>query len=379
MNFDWTGDELEFKQRVARTLDESDRRELVELENSDPTEIKRIVSLHLRRLAGVGYLELPAQPSSNAQILKLMAAQEELAQASGSLFISVEITAHLFGGLLKGFGYSESMARILDAVHRGDIIASVALTEPAEPEAKDQIRTVGVSDGGHYLVTGRKDFVTNGPIADYVAVVGLVGDKPAVFIVEPELPGVSLGPRLRTLGYNGLVVSSLNLDEVKVPGDRVIGPLEDSGALDFLRHLQDLILTEASVGLMLRTSALAKKHARTHERGGKPVFAHQEVRFKLAEMLTLTQASQLLAYRAGWMYSSSDVEAATLIHCAKVFAAEASERVANLAMQIMAGQGYIWGNVIEQGYREAKYAALAGTTSERARMAIARDLLERCR
>jgi alkylation response protein AidB-like acyl-CoA dehydrogenase len=96
-------------------------------------------------------------------------------------------------------------------------------------------------------------------------------------------------------------------------------------------------------------------------------------------MLTLQQTAQLLTYRAGWMYSNADPETTTLVHCAKVFSAEASERVSNLAMQIMAGQGYVWGNIVERAYRESKYAALAGTTSELARMAIAEDLLARYR
>jgi len=131
------------------------------------------------------------------------------------------------------------------------------------------------------------------------------------------------------------------------------------------------------VGLMQRTTAAAKQYSGSHERAGKPILAHQEIRFRLAEMLTMTQAAQLLTYRAGWMYANEEPETASLVRCAKVFASEASEKVANLAMQIMAGQGYVWGNEVERGYREAKYAALAGTTSEIARMAIADDLLSR--
>jgi alkylation response protein AidB-like acyl-CoA dehydrogenase len=94
-------------------------------------------------------------------------------------------------------------------------------------------------------------------------------------------------------------------------------------------------------------------------------------------MLTLLQTAQLLTYRAGWLYRASDPEAATVILCAKVFGSEASEQVSTLAMQIMAGRGYISGNPVERAYRDAKFAALAGTTSEIARMSIAADLLTR--
>jgi alkylation response protein AidB-like acyl-CoA dehydrogenase len=229
------------------------------------------------------------------------------------------------------------------------------------------------------VVSGKKDFVTNGPIADFIAVAGLVGDQTALFLVEPNAPGVAVGPRIRTLGYNGVAVSSLELNDVAVSRSRTLGPFKDTALLQFVRTVEDLVLCVASVGLTYRAGYTAKKHAGSHERAGKPVIAHQEVRFKLAEILTLLQTAQLLTYRAGWMYAQSDPETATMVHCAKVFTAETSERVSNLAMQIMAGQGYVWGNPVERSYRDSKYAALAGTTSELARMAIADDLLARYR
>jgi alkylation response protein AidB-like acyl-CoA dehydrogenase len=131
----------------------------------------------------------------------------------------------------------------------------------------------------------------------------------------------------------------------------------------------------ASVGIMHATIIKAKQYAQSHRREGKPIFAHQEIRFKLAEMLTLYQSSQLLVFRAGWMISSKNPEASVMVKCAKVFASEASEKVAAMAMQILSGQGYVMGNFIERAFRDSKYAALAGTTSERARMQIADELL----
>jgi alkylation response protein AidB-like acyl-CoA dehydrogenase len=132
----------------------------------------------------------------------------------------------------------------------------------------------------------------------------------------------------------------------------------------------------ASVGLIHATITQAQSHAGAHIRDGKPVIAHQEIRFKLADMLTLFQTAQLLAFRAGWMRGHADPEADTLCRVAKVFTAEASEQVAQMGMQIMAGRGYVKGHAVERAYRDAKFAALAGTTSERARMSIAEDLLK---
>jgi alkylation response protein AidB-like acyl-CoA dehydrogenase len=123
----------------------------------------------------------------------------------------------------------------------------------------------------------------------------------------------------------------------------------------------------------------AKQSANERTRDGRPVFKHQEIRFKFADMLTLAQTAQLLAYRAGWLYSVRDPDAESVTHCAKVFAAEAAEKVAAMGMQIAAADGYVHGHALERRYREAKYPSIAGTTNERARMAIAENLLDRYR
>lgn len=377
MNFDWTGEENELKSRVIGMLDAEAVREAHAMEHADLAELKRITGVFLRKLGQTGYLGLSVGPAGASDALKLLAAQEEVARISGSLFLAVETTARLFGGLLAGFGASQIISEWLERVTSGDVIAGIAVSEDEQPESKLGFSTVAWRDGDGFMVSGKKAFVTNAPIADCIAVVASLDDRPAIFLVQPDDAGLVVGHRLETLGYNGLAVASLELREVRVPASRVLGPFEDEACIEFLRGTQDMLLAIASVGLMRRTLAEAKTHADSHHRGGKPIFAWQEIRFKIAEMLTLTQTAQLLCCRASWMSSVSHREAATLVHCAKVFSAEASERVASMAMQILAGTGYLSGNPVEQGYREAKYAALAGTTTEIARMLIAEELLDR--
>lgn len=113
---------------------------------------------------------------------------------------------------------------------------------------------------------------------------------------------------------------------------------------------------------MKRTFDAASKYAKSHVSGGKPIIAYQEIGFKLGEMLTLLQAAQLLAYRAAWMAESGDSEAGVLTHCAKVFCAESAEEVSSNALQILGGYGYVRGNPAEEGYRDAKYLQIAGTS-----------------
>ncbi|MGD9077545.1 MAG: acyl-CoA dehydrogenase family protein, partial [Desulfobacteraceae bacterium] len=107
-----------------------------------------------------------------------------------------------------------------------------------------------------------------------------------------------------------------------------------------------------------------------------PIIAYQEVAFRLAEMLTLLQTAQLLAYRAAWTDETGDREAQVLAHCAKVFCSESAEEVASSALQILGGKGYVQGNPAEEGYRNAKYLRIAGTSSEISRMKIADEVLK---
>lgn len=375
MNFDWTDADRDIKKSVSSVFDQTALEDLEALEQADIPELKRITKRIMQNLARTGYLSLQFGPSARSETMRLLAAQEETARLSGSFFLSAEVTARVFGGLLRGFPRTPQMKAILGALESGEIIGAVAMTEPPNNGASQGPTTVGWPDGAHYVITGAKNFVTNGPIADYVVILAHIEGRPAFCLVERGASGLFIGPRMKTLGYCGLAVSALEINGLSVHKDFVMGPLQDDAPLALAALSQDLILTVASVGLMERVIAEAKRYSGLHQRGGKAIFAHQEIRFKLAEMLTLYQTSQLLMFRAGWLWSISDPEAVTVIHCAKVFASEASEKIASMAMQIMAGQGYIQGNRTERAYRDSKYAALAGTTSELARMAVADELL----
>lgn len=376
MNFDWTSEDNNFKEQIRALLDDRAVSERDALEHAEIAHIRRITKYFLAKLSETPYLNLCLGPPKAPDALTLLAAQEELARFSGSLFLSVESSSRLFGGLLAGFGAGDRVLEIIERLNSGKLIGAIAVSENEEQDSSGEFRTRGFRENGRIILNGRKAFVTNGPIADWIALAGEIEGSPAVFLVQPQDEGVIIGPRMQTLGYNGLAVSSLELRRASIPEEHMLGPFNDNGFLLFLRQTQDMLLTAASVGLMFRTLTEAKKYAEAHLRGGKPIFKYQEIRFKIAEMLTMSQAAQLLSVRAAWMYSESHPETPTIIHCAKAFSAESAERVASMAVQILAGAGYVSGNPVERGYRDAKYAGLAGTTTEVARMTIAEELLK---
>jgi len=332
----------------------------------------------LKILGQTGYLNLGLENGLNS--FRLIAAQECLARISPSLFLTVEVTARIFGRLIAVYGSPDQKAEIVPAVTEGRLIGAVALSEKGMSIENSPLDTTGVIDDDGFQVSGSKIHVVNAPVADWIAVAGKVSGKTnesiAFFLINNESKGLSLGKRNAMLGYNGTATSSISLDNCPAPSTHTIGPFEGSEPLKTVRMWEDQILTAAGLGLMGRCFDAALDYAKSHMSGGKPIIAFQEVGFKLAQMLTLLQTAQLLAYRAAWMAETGNPETNVLVHCAKVFCAESAEEVASNAMQILGGQGYLRGNPVEEGFRDAKYLQIAGNSTEISRMKIGDGVLE---
>jgi alkylation response protein AidB-like acyl-CoA dehydrogenase len=305
-----------------------------------------------------------------------VATRESLAAVAPSLFLSAEVSIRLFGRLISVYGTPDQKASILPAIQEGRLIGAVGLSETGM-NIESSLETLAVPAGPDFLVSGEKGHVVNAPIADWLAVAGKINDRLAFFLLRPEHEGLSMGRRLPTLGYDGVAVSSLSLQSCPVSSGSCLGPFEDDEPLRKVRSWEDEILTAAGLGLMRSALDSASQYAREHKSGGKPIIAYQEIGFKLAEMLTLLQTAQLLAYRAAWMAETGDRETEILGHCAKVFCAESAERITSASMQILGQQGYLRGNPAEEGFRNAKYLQIAGTSTEISRVKIGDSVLER--
>jgi alkylation response protein AidB-like acyl-CoA dehydrogenase len=379
MNFDWTEKEQKLRDDLAALFDRDTRAALDDLETARADEIRVLLQQTLGRMAPTGYLSVAAGGVGLEEAVRLVAGAEIVANASGALFLAAEASVRLFATLVAAHGGGAVKAELLGPLQEGTLIGAVGLADGAS-EGGDKVGVKASRDGDSVVLSGRKAFVTNGPIADWVAVSADLDGAPVVGLVRNTCQGLSRGPRLDTLGFRGLAVCAIELEECALDTDHVLG-LVGGVDLEGLRRLEDLILGVASLGLMYRAFEAAKAHATTHLRGGKPLMGYQEIRFKLAELLTLHQTSQLFVYRAAFLLADATgpeaSDAAAVVRSAKVFTAEAAERVAAAAAQILAGQGYVTGNPVEQAYRDAKYFGLAGTTTEVARMAIADELLAR--
>ena len=374
MNFDFPEDQEIFRRKLKELFDTAQRPVLTTAGGLDPRSLRAAFLRMMEKLGEAGYFSAGLESGKNSP--DLLALQEVLAAMDASLFLSAEASIRVFGRLLAVYGSADQKTEFLPALREGGLIGAVGLTETGMSLVGNPILTKGTREKGGFRVSGTKGHVVNAMVADCIAVAGESDTGPAFFLIRNPSEGLVIGERMLTLGYDGAVMSPVALRDCFVPSRSVLGPFPGQRVLEAVRTWEDEILTAASLGLMQNAFEAASQYAKDHRSGGKPIIAYQEVSFKLAEMLTLYQTARLLAYRAAWMSETENREAQVLARCAKVFCAEAAEKVTSCALQILGQQGFVRGNPAEEGYRGAKYLQIAGTSSEISRITIGDLLLE---
>ncbi len=369
MNYDFNDKEfnlfVEIHELISKFADGRD------LDNTDLDASEKNIRQALGLLSQTPYLKLGHENLENYNgLLTLMGTMEILAAASPSLYLSIEASTHIFGRVLSAWGNDSQKEKLLVPLLNGQLIGAVGLSEASMNVDNDPLTTTGEINGDTIIINGQKQYVINGPVADWIAVAGMLDDRYALFLVEKNNPGLRIGERVSTLGYDGTAISGILLENCAIPVDQVITPKNNKNMLTALRLWENQILLGASLGLMKTSFETAKEYAKQHKTGGKPIIAYQEVGFKLADMLTLLQTSQLFAYKAAWTAEADPKDVDSLTLCAKVFCTESAEQVASIAMKILGGFGYIAGNPVEQAFRCTKYGQIAGTSTEISRVKI---------
>lgn len=373
MDFEWTEEERAGRDRVAATLDAARVARLAAASRS-PLPALRAELLDLQqRLGEAGYWDVALDPDDRCATARL-AMDLELARASASFLVAVQAT-RCFAGLVAAHGSAALRAELLGSRFAGGLVGAVAW--PADGGIADGTPVATAEPDGSWTLRGARPFVANAPLCDHLAVFADAGGKPLAALVSPARQGLKLGERLALVGLDGLATCAIELDGVRLPPDRVLGPFDGAGPALRLRREIDLAWAAAAVGRMQSALAVARAHAESHRRGGKPLVARQEIAFKLAEMVALAQTAELLVRRAAWATATADPEAEVLVRCARVFGAETAERVASAAMQVLASAGCVAGNEVERSWRDVRTLAALGTTVEVSRMAIADALLAR--
>jgi alkylation response protein AidB-like acyl-CoA dehydrogenase len=363
MNFDYSPKEKAFLEEIGAIVSQ--------YASQAGSRVEKPLALILKKLAATPYLRLGIEPVDGMEgPQSLMAAAQKFAAAYPSLYLSVEMSTRVFGGALSRFGSATQKEKFLTPLLKGELVGAMALSESSMNVENDALATTGTVDGDKVLVSGVKSFVINGPIANVIAVAGAYEGGTGIFFVPADAPGLTIGEPLGTLGFEGALISAVSLENCPVDKNFVIGPLAHKEAMDALKLMENQVLVGAALGAMSAAFEAAKKHAKEHKSGGRPIIAYQEVAFKLAEMLTMVQTCELLAQRACWLLKNNDNQALEVFLCAKVMCGECAEKVASGALQILSGSGFTAPNPTERAYRNAKFVQIAGVSTEIARVKI---------
>jgi alkylation response protein AidB-like acyl-CoA dehydrogenase len=381
MNFDMDDRQKQIRKELRCVLAEESE-SLRELDGRNLAELQQVYRGLLKKLSAAGYLGIGTNPeaagrSPYAGLGTAVPAGEVLAEGFPDIYLGVEISSRIVGGLLARYGSPELQDRYLVPLLKGEILGSVALNESLGNFPGTKITTQAEPQGEDFLLHGTKKGVINGSLADVIIVPALLEDRTALFIVSPGEEGVVFSEPYPALGYRRLVFADLTLNHCRVPREKSIDRFESRAIAGELQNQMNLAVTVSSLGGMHRTLSKAREYGAAARKGEKPPLAYQEIRYRLAEMFALYQTSQLLVYRAAWMLEAGSSEAHTVVDSAKVFVTESAEEVARGAMQMSALDGYLGSNALETGYRDARFGPVAGETSEVLRMRIADDCLRK--
>ncbi|MDU0964578.1 putative isocaproyl-CoA dehydrogenase AcdB [Peptostreptococcus anaerobius] len=306
---------------------------------------------------------------------------EELSRADASSGTYLTAGASLVALPLINFGTKEQKEKYLKPLAEGTKVGAFGLTEPGAGSDAGATATTAVLDGDHYILNGRKCWITNAPFCDF-AIVTAVTEKGkgtkgiSTFIVEAGWEGFSHGAHEDKMGIRGTRTSDLIFENVKVPKDNLLGK-EGKGFVVMMNTLEAGRIGVAAQAVGVAQSALdeAIKYTKERVQFGKPLSAFQNTQFTIADMATKVEAARLLVYQAAQLKDDGQ-SPAIASSMAKFYAAEVANEVAYKALQLHGGYGYVKDYRIERIYRDARILSIYEGTSQVQQIVIAGKLLK---
>jgi butyryl-CoA dehydrogenase len=333
----------------------------------------------LGALGLLGMLTPEAYGGAGMDAVSYVLALEELARADAAVAVGVSVTNSVCQWPIVQFGSEELRERVLPPLARGEVLGGIMLTEPAAGSDLGSLRTAYRRDAGRFLLTGTKAWITNAGLAKTFVVLAtrdaaLGTSGISAFALDAEQPGVIVHPPEKKMGLRSSRTCMVTLEDAEVPVANLLGT-EGEGMKVALATLDHSRLGIAAQALGIAQAALdeALRYSKEREQFGKPLFSHQAVAFRLADMDVELESARWLTYRAAWLseqggrYSRTSAEA-------KLLASEVANRIAASALQVHGGYGYSREYAVERLYRDARVTTIYEGTSEVQRLVIARSL-----
>ncbi len=337
----------------------------------------------LKEMAGLGFAGIYLQEEHGGSGLsRFDAALIFEALSGGCTSTAAYMTIHnMASWMIDSFGNAEQRAKYLPRLTSMEWIASYCLTEPDSGSDAGAMRSRAVRDGDHYVLNGSKAFISGSGVSDiYVAMVR-TGDEGAkgvsCFIIEKIMPGLSFGANEKKMGWNNQPTAQVIFEDCRVPVENRIG--EEGEGFKFAMMGLDggrLNIAACSLGTAQRAFDMALEYAKTREQFGQSIAEFQAIQFKLADMATDLEAARLMLYEAAKTLDEGKAEKTRKSAMAKRFVTDTCFNVANEALQIHGGYGYLQDYEIERMVRDLRVHQILEGTNEIMRMIIARDLLK---
>jgi short-chain 2-methylacyl-CoA dehydrogenase len=355
------------EERVAPVAEELDR------EHRFPYEL-------VAELAELGLMGMPIPEEyggGGTDTLAYAIAIEELTRVDSSVAITVAAHTSLGTMPIFLFGNDEQKREWLPQLASGEKLGAFGLTEPGAGSDAGATRTRAELRDGQWVINGSKIFITNAgtDISGVVTITALTGDNEVSNIVVPNgTPGYEISPQMKKLGWRASDTRELSFKDAAVPEENLLGP-RGEGFRQFLEILDGGRISVAAMGVGLAQGAydLAFRYAQEREQFGRPIATFQAVQFQLADMAVEIEAGRNLVYKAAWLKDEGRPFAKEAA-MAKLYTGELSHRVANAALQIHGGYGFMDESAISRLYRDQKILEIGEGTNEVQRMVIARHL-----
>lgn len=316
-----------------------------------------------------------------ADIVSYVVAMEEISRGCASVGVIMSVNNSLVCDPLYTFGTEEQKKKYLTPLAAGKKLGCFGLTEPEAGSDAAAQKTTAVLQGDEWVINGKKNFITNGNVADYCVLMAMTDRSKGYkgissFIVDCKSPGFSVGVVEKKLGIKASGTAELIFEDCRLPKENLLGQV-DQGFYVAMNTLDGGRIGIASQALGIARAALeaAVEYSKGRVQFGKPISQFQAIQWMIADMATELDAARLLTLRAAFLKDHKmryEKEAAM----AKLYASEAASRITSKAIQIHGGYGYIQEYNVERHFRDARITELYEGTSEVMRLIISSNILK---
>jgi alkylation response protein AidB-like acyl-CoA dehydrogenase len=379
MNFDTT----ETQEMIAKSIQDFAAREIKPfMMDWDENQTFPVELFHkLGEMGFMGVLVPEEYGGSGLDYHDYIRIIEEISKVDSSIGLSVAAHNSLCTGHILAFGNAAQKKRWLPKLASGEWIGAWGLTEHNTGSDAGNMATTAIKDGDDYVLNGSKNFITHGKSGNIMVVLARTGEKGdkrgvSAFVVERGTAGFSAGKKENKLGMRASETAEVIFDNCRIPATNLLGEIGE-GFIQALKVLDGgrISIGALSLGIAKGAYEAALKYSKEREQFGKPISKFQAISFKLADMATEIEASELLLHKAAFLKNEGR-NLTKLGAMAKMYASEVCVRVSDDAVQIHGGYGYTKDFPVEKFYRDSKLCTIGEGTTEIQKLVISRSILK---